>query len=759
MTTPLDALVSALREAASFNATAESQPEAVVWCDLSSEFAPLLPSLRSQMPELLTYGDFDVTTRTGPAIWLRAAVVGAVPQLGFAPAIPIIYLPGIGRDTLKGADECPPLLQPLVWFTVAGNIFGHINGKDWTLRGFLSADRGQLKLSIADDAATKTALEHAAVRLCSRPVEELRGKRWDADQLNALLAPDLAADMLDWIDGNLSETGDAGRFSAFASIAGKDLKFDPRKLSRQDAANRLAKREGRWSNVWGRFASSTGYNGVVALLGVEEPGTLFDHSDNRDAYPRLNINGENKLRDELTTLDKLSFEAARSQVIALDVEHGWRRETLWSKRGEAPLAHALLHLAAVAKALPLPAHDGSAFADTYVGDGCEVDWAAMSALSAAPRELDRIAVTAALRAIYLPWVEQSALTLQELIRTGRVRLSMPTTAKSTASTILFVDGFRMDLAKQLVRLLESEGVKSQLNWSWSGFPTVTATCKPMVSPVAHLLRGPETTADVLPLAPDGKAAIKPVLFKLMESEGWETDNALLPQSNLWAETGRFDEEGHALGTRLADRLSPGIRDAADRVLQLVRAGRNVRIVTDHGWLLMPGGLELAALDVTLVETNGKRTRCAMVKPKAHTSYLEVPWSWNPQISIAAATGARSFYASYEYAHGGVSPQECILPVIEIAASGATLAVAIAKAFWEGLRLRIEVTGGADLQADLRLGAETSGPTLIKGGRVLDAEGRTSFLVGDEHEGETACLVITNDGGRVLTHRTLTIGRE
>jgi integrase len=247
-------------------------------------------------------------------------------------------------------------------------------------------------------------------------------------------------------------------------------------------------------------------------------------------------------------------------------------------------------------------------AKAYVAEGSQIDWAAMCALSAAPRELDRVAVSASLRAIYMPWVEESALTLQELIRSGKVKLASTSTSQSSATTILFVDGLRMDLAKELVRRLEAEGLKIKLGWSWSGFPTVTATCKPMVSPVAALLRGPATTFDVLPLSPDGKPVTKPVLFKLMQAEGWETDNALLPASKLWAETGRFDEEGHALGARLAERLSAGIRDAADRVLQLVRMGRSVHVITDHGWLLMPGGLPLAALDVGLVEPNGNPCR-------------------------------------------------------------------------------------------------------------------------------------------------------
>ena len=615
---------------------------------------------------------------------------------------------------MKGAEDCPVLLLPLVWFTVAGSFFGHVNGKDWTLRGFLAAERGALKLNFADDAGTRTALSHAALRFCNRPVEELRGKRWDADRLNALLAPDLAADMLDWIDGVFSEAADTGRFAAFASISAKELKFDPRKLSRQDAVKRLARREDRWANVWARFAGSTGFSSVVGLLRHEEPASLFEHSENREAYPRLNTQAENKLREELEKLADISAEDARLRLVALEREHAWRRETVWSGRGEAPLARALGHLSVLADAISLPIHDGTALAEAYVAEGAATDWAAMSALAAAPRELDRVAVTAALRAVYLPWVEEGATTLQELARTGKVRFPAAASSKSPAKTILFVDGFRMDLARELVGLLEKEGLTVKLSWAWSGFPTVTATCKPMVSPVASLLSGPSSTTDFLPVSPEGKPATKPVLFKLMQGEGWETDNALLPDGNLWAETGRFDEEGHALGARLAERLSAGIRDVADRILQLVCSGRSVRIVTDHGWLLMPDGLPPAALDVSLVEPNGKRTRCAMVKPKAQTSYLQVPWSWNDEVSIATAAGARSFYASYEYAHGGISPQECVLPVLDVAGNGMQKDVSIHRAAWEGLRLRVDVAGGADLHVDLRLGVETSGPTLIKG---------------------------------------------
>ena len=760
MTTPLDALVAAVRDTASYNTAAESPPEVVLWCDVNREFLPLLPVLRERLPELLVYGDFDAATRTGPAVWLRAALAGAVSEIDIpADLTPIVYLPGVGRETLKGADGCPILLQPLVWYTVAGTLFGHVNGKDWTLRGFLTSDRGPLKFRIADDKATRAALGLAARRFCSRPMEDLRGGRWDADQLNALLAPDLAADMLDWIDGAFTEAGDHRRFEAFANIADKQLKFDPRKLTPQDAVRRLAKREGWWAELWARFASSTGFETVVSYLGLEEPETLLQLSENRASYPRLNAQEERNLREALLSLADLSPDTAKKRIAELDEEHSWRRGTVWARRGEAPLAEALAFIAKVAVARPLPSHEGGALAEAYVTAGSDADWAAMCALAQAPRELDRGATTAALRAVYLPWVDAGAVALQELVRIGKVKLAAPPVAEPEATTIVFVDGLRMDLARELVRRLETEGVKVSLDWVWSGFPTVTATCKPMVSPVASMLDGPSATSDVLPLSPDGKLATKPVLFKLMEAQGWETDSALLPDAKLWAEAGRFDQEGHALGARLAERLSAGIRDVADRILELVRSGRNLRIVTDHGWLLMPGGLHHAALDVGLVEPNGKRTRCALVKTKAQTSYLQVPWTWNAEVSVATVTGARSFFAKSEYAHGGISPQECILPVLRAGGDGAKCSATILQAKWEGLRLRVEVASGADLRVDFRLGSELGGPSLIKGGRVLDERGCTAFLVRDEHERETACLVVLDDDDRVLAHRTLTVGED
>jgi hypothetical protein len=190
MNTPLDVLVEALTNAASWNPAAEAPPEAVLWCDPGREFSGLIPALRARLPHLLSLGDFDSGNRSGPAFWLRVAVSRKAPEATWpAGDVPILWLPRIARETLRGAEDCPALLQPLVWFTVAGAFFGHVNGKDWTLRGFLTSERGRLKLDIPEDAATRAALALAAPRVCAMPIADLRGRRWDAPAIHALLAP------------------------------------------------------------------------------------------------------------------------------------------------------------------------------------------------------------------------------------------------------------------------------------------------------------------------------------------------------------------------------------------------------------------------------------------------------------------------------------------------------------------------------------------------------------------------------------------
>jgi len=747
--TPLDLLQDALKTAARFDPAVQAGPEAILWCDPDASFASVVPLLRAKLDRLYVLDRYDPELRSAPEFELRAVAERAQAQGGSPP---ILWLPGVSRDVLKSAAGCPRELEPLLWLAASGVFFGHVNGKDWSLRAFLTAERGPVRIDIADGAEAKEALALAAPHLFIRPVESLRDRRFDADALQSLCVPDLAGEMLDWIEGRLDAQRGAARFKAFAAKAQKELGFDPRKRERSHAVRAMALRERGWEEIWKRFEASApfAFPETHKLLRVEEPPS--DFFADRSGFPLSNQRNEDVLRAALLAIADLNAAAARERLLQLEAEHGCRREGVWSRNGEAPLACALLHLTKVAQAPAWPAGDAEAIARAYVDVGAAVDGAVMEALAAAPLDRDRAAVIAAIQALYSEWLDDGARRLQELVASGSAPLGTPTTADGDADAIVFVDGLRLDLAQRLVARLEALGARVTMAWRWTGFPTSTATCKPLMSPVAAELKGSDG-GDLTPVTPDGKPAAHAALRKEMAARGYVFDEGA--SGPLWCEIGNFDEDGHAMQVRLADQVAKGIEDVAHRLLSLAQGGRRIRVVTDHGWLLMPGGLSKAPLGVGLVEPDQKRTRYARLKEGAATEYAQAPWTWNPSVRLAMAPGASSFYAA-EYAHGGVSPQECIVPVIEIGPVREVRQVKVVDAHWVNLRVRLAVDGGGQLYADLRTGPDGSGESLLAQPKRLDEHGEGSLLVSDEHEGKAATVVVL-DGDRIVARRDVKIG--
>src|SRR6202011_765510 len=109
-----------------------------------------------------------------------------------------------------------------------------------------------------------------------------------------------------------------------------------------------------------------------------------------------------------------------------------------------------------------------------------------------------------------------------------------------------------------------------------------------------------------------------------------------------------------------------VRDLVSRIVALLKAGwSDLVVVTDHGWLLVPGGLPKVELKSFLAEH--RWGRCAALKSQAQTSAPLFKWQWNPQVTIASPPGAGCFRASMEYSHGGVSLQEMVTPVLRLIA--------------------------------------------------------------------------------------------
>lgn len=763
MTTPLDALIAALRSAADYDPRVEAAPEALLWCDPTRDFAPLLPMLQRALPSLLALGDYDPAGRQGPAIWLRAAAGRAVPGVtweGDRPAI--LYLPGVARETLRAAEDCPKPLQLLAWLVVGGALFGHPNGRDWTLRGFLSARPayGGLGLDVTQDEATRVALVAAAPKLFTMPLSELQGRRLDAPWLHSLLAPDLAEDTLAWLGGRLDASIDPARFAAFTARAKAELKLDPAKVTTAVAAQLLMKREKGWDAIWNRFSGSGAgiHEDVAALLAAQAPPDLLADPS---VYAVANSREEESLRAALIKLEGRPLEEARRSIVDLAAKHSPRRVGPWAARGQAPLAFSVTHLAVIANAPALPVANADSLAAAYATEGWQADWAAISAMAAVAAAAhgaavdateNRAAVAAALRAIYTPRLQRDAEALQHLLRGGVPRSATP----APADAVLFVDGLRVDLAHRLLALLREGGGQAELSWRWAGFPTVTATCKPLASPVATRFEGAMHTTDFYPAAADGRLAERPVLLRELAASGWRADDPLVGAEPCWIEDGHFDSDGHSQQSRMADRIEADLSSLAGRALSIARTGRRLRIITDHGWLMLPGGLPVAKLEAGLTDT--RWSRCAVVKDGAATTATRLPWTWNPGMAVATAPGAHAFRAGQEYAHGGISPQESVVPEIFVAPLAAPRRATIVTADWAGLRLRVQADGGDALVADIRLGADGDGGSAVAKALSLDADGKTALLVTDDLLlGKAALLVLRDEGGNLAASRPLVIG--
>jgi hypothetical protein len=101
------------------------------------------------------------------------------------------------------------------------------------------------------------------------------------------------------------------------------------------------------------------------------------------------------------------------------------------------------------------------YAEFYATNGWRVDAAALATMAACGTPEQHGAVLGALRAIYLPWLENTARHLQQLIREYGQSVSKRTKPIETAAgrLVLFADGLRMDVARQLAEKLAAIGIE------------------------------------------------------------------------------------------------------------------------------------------------------------------------------------------------------------------------------------------------------------------------------------------------------------
>jgi hypothetical protein len=142
--------------------------------------------------------------------------------------------------------------------------------------------------------------------------------------------------------------------------------------------------------------------------------------------------------------------------------------------------------------------------------------------------------------------------------------------------------------------------------------------------------------------------------------------------------------------------------------------------------------------------------------------LTVPWFWNTGSHVAMAPGVHVFVKGMEYAHGGLSLQECLVPEMSVTGTaGAKVYASVDACRWVGMRCRLVVKGEFQgLTVDLRTCAGDASSSVLGESKPVDENGKAALLIeNDDLLGTAAVIVLIDKHGELITKHPTTIGGD
>lgn len=767
-------IAKALRDAAAFNAGANSTPAAVLWADPERAWEPVIRSLQEAVP-ILILGEYEPEAAQGPALWLRAVL--ASPESVEIPAHLaerdernpwVIYLPGVSRSSVSEASDLNDSLAPLAEVAIRSNWWPSAHGQTpWTPHSFLSSKQGA-GLDIAGDAATKAALTQVLDKFLFEDIDDLNLMgRLDSSRLHHLVLDDSVRTLLEWMDDPdaVRSSLEGARWQALIASCRSVYGFNPEKDGALTAASKLGSRTGDWNGVWQRFAENPArYPNIPDLLDQARPSVvpLFGEVDpHPDSWPSWNRDKEEALRAALGMLP--THPNPGCQVKDLAAAHSAREDNVWADLGEAPLARAVGHLAELADrvAAPSPTTELKAQTAWYGDEGYVIDDLALRTIASAKTAQDRAAVATALGTLYDSWVDESARTFQTAAvnsYTGQTGLDI-----EPGTAVVYVDALRFDLATRVVRRLSP--LDAAIETRLAAFPSVTPTGQPAVAPIGITVGG----GSAFDAADDQGRSLKgAVLRSALASSGvqfleWDSAGVGNSSGKAWTQTSTIDSLGHSHGHALADLVDQQLDLVAERVRGLLDAGwRKVVIVTDHGFLLPGRPAQKVTLPLQVTEGDAARKpRVARLKAAAaRPDFPILPWTWDSSVDMASAPGSAAFEAGRLYDHGGLSLQECVIPVVTVTRGDTAVApVHVEAVRWTGQRCRIDYgPPEADIVAEIRL-RPGDASSAVGGPKSPADPGEVAVLVDEERApaGAIVWAVLRDPNGEVLAQKQTTVG--
>lgn len=747
------------------------RPEVILWPDPDRQWESVIPSIQNVLPELLVFGEFQPETQQGPAIWIKWIVSRKAKNNIPEVITPIIYLPGLSKRDLKSTTARLEI-QPLIEYQYTGTSWLQENGKEWTILAFLQNQQYGMGIKVVQDNATKDAVKKTLSSIFEEPDLFFNKNIVDAEYFLSLVFPDVIPAILSWISEGepfLNHLAPEKRES-FINICKTRYDFAPDYKNVKEIVEKLGTRRNAWNQVWQYFANAPKkYPKIIELLRLAKPENLGSgvFEIPMDSWPQINEEEENALRIALLELKQNTPSSILSTLQMLESAHKKRRSWIWAELDQTPLANALQYLLTMAEKCQqaYPATSLQELAEYYANEGYISDQAMRKALSKVRTEKDKEAVVTVITMIYKPWIETITEKFQALLVSGGSTLSAPPTDKFGSDFILFVDAFRWDLAKDYGTFLVKGSYEYTLNYSWAALPTLTPTAKPACSPLADLVSIKSSFKEFRPQLHNGRDLLTAIFRDTLKEKGFEyvaNNTDIQSGKRIWMEIGDIDTKGHEEQSGMVRRIEELFNQIQEVVdIAFSQGYPNIKIVTDHGWLLLPGGLPKKDLPRDLAET--RWGRCALIKEGAQTDLLHLPWHWNQSVFIAYAPGISFFKNNEEYAHGGISLQECLVPLMTIKNPQKTQKNSKISTFkWVNLNCKIELDHTPDgylLDIRTKFTDASSSIVLSAPERKVIKNGKCSLMVDDSSEGQAVWIVLMDPGEIIIDKQMASVGHQ
>lgn len=761
-------ILEGFKKATAHNSSVMVPPEVILWPDPERQWEPVIGNLQNTCGSLFVLGDYRPEKLTGPAIWLKTVISGKLPDCNWDQTLtPVVYLPGISKSRLKEVSNLGLELQPLAEYQYTGTFFNQYNGKEWTILAFLINPDDGLGLNVKQDSSTKESIIKSLPVFFEMDITAFSAPVIDAEFINSLVFPNTIPYILKWMctgDEFLDKLEPALK-ETFVDICQSRYGFIPDYKNIKEIALRLGKQENGWKHLWNFYSNSPAkYRQIETLLREAKPDDMGNGklSIPDESWPQINEERETQLRDELERLTKDDLPNINTGLIKLYDQHKERNKWVWTELGYSPLVTSLKFLKALSECLnkPYPSASLEEIIHFYTREGFYADAWMRKAYASVKTEKDTSVIRDLIQLIYKPWLEKITERFQNLVINNPEATKQQGTAAQNAQFFLFVDAFRYEMAKEYVSILEKRGLKIELNNAFTALPTLTSTAKVKASPVAEEVNTASEIKDFTPFFKSGKPATILNFRAELENKGFQhgIKKGFDPAKSYWVEIGNIDTRGHDEQSEMLKRSDELFDEITEVIDTAIESGiKEIKIVTDHGWLMLPGGLPSSKIvkDITVARCG----RCAYIKEGVKTELNQLPWEWNPSVYIAYAPGISFFRNNEEYAHGGISLQECIVPEIKILVEKEDLINAkIASHRWVGLRCQIETKNTPDgFLIDIRTKYNDEKTSIVlTTGKVISGN-KCSLMVDDSAIDSAAFIVLTNEKGKIVDKVNTTIG--